>query len=233
MTRRLLSIRPEPGAAATLAAGHARGLKIASVPLFALVDRAWEPPSPDSVDALLLGSANAVRLAGPGLGVFAGKPVHAVGQATAEAARGAGLTVASTGEGRLQTVLDRVAPPRTLLRLAGEEHVPLSPPAGVSLVTRIVYAAEPKPLPAVAEALLHDGAVVLLHSAAAARYLAAECDRLEVDRGQVSLAAMAPRIADAAGGGWRDCRAAATPDEQALLALAADLCHDSGEASRG
>jgi uroporphyrinogen-III synthase len=51
-----------------------------------------------------------------------------------------------------------------------------------------------------------------------------------VPRNAIGLAALAPRIADAAGDGWRDVRSAAQPSEAALLALARDMCHypDSG-----
>jgi uroporphyrinogen-III synthase len=126
----------------------------------------------------------------------------------------------------LQSLLAEVRAPRTLLRLAGEEHVPLSPPLGVVIETRIVYRSEPRPLPPPVAAKLQDGALVLLHSAAAARHLAAECERLGIPRSAVALAALGPRVALAAGDGWRVVRSAAQPREAALLALARDMCHE-------
>jgi uroporphyrinogen-III synthase len=67
---------------------------------------------------------------------------------------------------------------------------------------------------------------VLLHSAVAARHLAAECDRLGIPRAAIALAALGQRIAAAAGEGWRELRAAAAPRDATLLALARDMCHD-------
>ena len=123
-------------------------------------------------------------------------------------------------------MLDGLAGQRlTLLRVAGAEHVPLVPPPGVAILLRVAYETVALPLPAAFAARLRQGGVVLLHSAAAARHLAAECDRLGIPRAGLALAALGPRIAGAAGEGWRECRAAAAPREAELLALAGDMCH--------
>lgn len=232
MSLPIFAIRPEPGAAMTVEAGRALGLTIEAVPLFVVRPLAWSPPVPEAVDALLVGSANVFRHGGEGLAAFRGKPAYAVGEATAEAARAAGFDVAGVGEGHLQSLLDRIAPPLRLLRLAGEEHVALAPPAGIEIATRLTYRAEPLPLPPDAAAQIGEGAVVLLHSAAAARHFAAECERLGVPRGAIRLVALAPRIAAAAGAGWRSVAIAGQPADPALVALADELCHDRADASR-
>lgn len=226
MTVPILTLRPEPGSSATIAAGREAGLIIEACPLFEVRPLGWTPPSTDSVDALLLGSANAVRHAGFSLDLFRDKPVHAVGEATARAAESAGLTVATIGQGSMQPLVDRLAPPLTLLRLTGAEHVPIVPPPGVEIETRIVYESAPSPLSAAAASHISDGALVLLHSAAAARHFAAECDRLGVPPGLLRLAALGPRIAAAAGEGWGEVRSAAEPRDSALLALVRDMCHE-------
>jgi uroporphyrinogen-III synthase len=104
--------------------------------------------------------------------------------------------------------------------------VPLTPPAGISLETAIVYESITLPLPEPAAELLRSGALVLLHSAAAARHFAAECGRLAIHRGDIRLAALGPRIGEAAGTGWAALRSAAEPNEAALLALTREMCHD-------
>lgn len=228
MTLPAFVIRPAPGSAATVAAGERLGLSIEACPLFAIEPMPWNAPAPEGIDALLLGSANAVRHAGAGLEAFRGKPAYAVGQATAAAAEAAGLRIAAVGRGGLQAVLDNdVRPPLRMLRLAGEEHVPLHPPLGVILETRPVYRSVPLPLPAAVAERLREDAVVLLHSAAAARHFAGECDRIGLARDAIRLAALGPRIAAAGGEGWGDVRSASVPSEPALLALARDMCHET------
>jgi uroporphyrinogen-III synthase len=226
LTRPLVIIRPDPGLSATAAEAERLGISIVAAPLFEIEPREWSPPAADRIDALLIGSANAIRHGGSALDSLREKPVYAVGQSTAQAARDAGFGIAGTGEGGLQTLLDRLAgQPLRLLRLAGDEHVPLIAPAGVELVTRIAYASVAQRMPGSLAMGLEAGAVVLLHSAAAARHFAAECDRLGLDRSRIVLAALAPRIAEAAGEGWEAVAAASAPTDAALLALARDMCH--------
>ena len=227
MTLPVIAIRPEPGCTATVEAGRAVGLAIEGWPLFEVRPLAWEAPAPDEFDALLIGSANAIRHGGTGLESFRSKPVYAVGDATAAAAEEAGFTIAISGQGGLQGLLGILAGPLRLLRVAGAEHVPLTPPAGVEIETRVAYESVPLPLSPQLAARLAAGALVLLHSAAAARHFAAECDRLQVLRHIIGLAALGPRIAAAAGEGWREVRAASEPREAALLALAHEMCHVS------
>lgn len=227
MSFHLLALRPEPGLASTLDKARALGLAITGHPLSAIRPLAWECPDPAGIDGLLIGSANAILHGGPNLARLAAKPVFAVGEATAAAARGAGFTVALTGSGGLQGVLDAVPPPRHLLRIAGEEHVPLTPPPGVTFAEVIAYRSEALPLDPAAPLLASGEALVLLHSAATARHFAAEVDRLGLPRACITLAALGPRIAAAAGGEWAAIHTAATPDESTFLQLAFDLCREA------
>ncbi len=224
MSFHCLALRPEPGLAATLDKAGAMGLAITGSALSEIRAVDWDCPDPAGIDGLLIGSANAILHGGPNLARLTAKPVYAVGEATAAAARGAGFTVAMTGSGGLQGVLDAIAAPCHLLRIAGEEHVLLTPPAGVSFAEVIAYRSVALPLDPAAPQLASGDALVLLHSAATARHFAAECDRLGLARAQIALAALGPRIADAAGAGWAVIHTADRPDEAALLQLAFDLC---------
>lgn len=226
MTGPLVIIRPEPGLSATAAEAEKLGFSILSEPLFTIEPRSWNPPARDRIDALLIGSANAIRYGGSALESFREKPVHAVGQGTARAARDAGFRIAGIGEGSLQPLLDGLAGQSLrLLRLTGEEHVAVAAPPGIELITRIAYASVAQPMSGTLARALEAGAVVMLHSAAAARHFASECDRLGVSRSRVALAALAPRIAEAAGEGWAAIETASAPNDAALLALARDMCH--------
>jgi uroporphyrinogen-III synthase len=224
----VIAIRPEPGLSATLAAGHELGLKMVGAPLFEIRARAWQCPDPAAIDALLIGSANVFLHGGDQLSLLQQKPVHAVGQATADAARAAGFVVAKAGMGGLQSVLDTIAAPTRLLRIAGAEHVPLESRQGVMIDTVIAYENAPLSMPDQLAGLLRKGAsqgpVVLLHSAAAAEHFASECNRLEVELGAIRLVALGPRIAAAAGSGWGAVHTASRPRESDLLEMVCNLC---------
>ena len=81
--RRLLVLRPEPGASETVRRAHERGLDAVAIPLFEIETARWEVPEAGGFDGLLLTSANAVRHGGEQLQALRGLPVYAVGQATA------------------------------------------------------------------------------------------------------------------------------------------------------
>ena len=225
----LLVVRPEPGNAATLAAARALGIEPHGDPLFKIVATAWDAPPAAEFDAVLIGSANALRHGGKALARYAALPAYVVGQTTAEAARQAGFAVAAVGSGGLQGLTALLAEDgrRRVLRLAGMEHIPLVSGADTAIETVVLYEAQPRPLSAAGAALLPNGAVVLLHSAAAARQFASECARLDVRRNTVALACLGPRIAEAAGEGWGSVASAQRPDDTALLALAARMCQNA------
>jgi uroporphyrinogen-III synthase len=226
----LVIIRPEPGASATARAARGLGLDANVFPLFEVRPLDWEPVPREDVDALLLGSANALRHGSAALERYRGLPAYAVGEATAAAARRQGFEVIAAGRGGLQPMLAALAPGhRRLLRLAGRERVDLAAPRGVTMTTREVYASEPLPFPPLLARLLTRPAVVLLHSGEAAAHFARECDRAGIDRARLALAAIGPRVAARAGPGWAALRGASQPDDATLLALAAQMCQDTAD----
>lgn len=224
----ILAIRPQPGLASTLALGRTLGLDIAGAPLFEVRAVPWDGPDPAEIDALLIGSANAFRHGGAGgaggIARYSGKPVHAVGEATAQAAQDAGFNVMGIGRGGLQNVVDAVTPGTRLLRVAGAEHVALEVPSSLTIHTVIAYESVPLPLDPVMLQHAGDRPMVLLHSAAAARHFAAQCDRLGLPRGDIALAALGPRIANAAGEGWRAVHVSSQAEDRQLLELVREAC---------
>ncbi len=223
---RVFVLRPEPGLSATMERGRALGLAMEAMPLSHAEPVDWAVPD-GAFDGVLLGSANGLRFAGEGLAALSGLPVYAVGEATADAARARGFAVAKVGSGGLQALVDTLPneSPLRLLRLAGAEHLPIHPPAHVTIATATTYAIVHRPLDEDDVARLAAGGVVLLHSGAAASHFAAECKRAGIDRRVLALAALAPRIARSASDGWKSVRVAANPEDAALLSLAADMCH--------
>ena len=227
--RRVLVLRPEPGAGETAARAAARGLEPVVAPLFEVRPLPWAPPE-GPFDAVLLTSANAARTAGEALGALTHLPCFAVGEATAQAARTAGfaevLPGRSDGAAAVAAMADEGV--RRALHLCGREHIPLEHDH-VTIERRIVYAADAvRALPRAAWEALPE-AVALLHSPRASRLFA----ELLPERGEVRIAALSPAVADAAGGGWAAKEAAARPTDEALLELAARLCNiEPGETER-
>lgn len=194
------------------------------MPLAQVDPVAWKAPA-EPFDAILIGSANAIRHGGKELDKVRHLPVLAVGAATAQAAREAGFAIERVGEGGLQGLLDRLDDaPRRLLRLAGETHLPVDSLSATTIVTAITYATHFLSLTPAQGELLRQGGVAMLHSGEMARHFALQCEVLGIDRGKLVIAAMAPRIAEMAGGGWHSVHIAAARNDTALLELVAGLC---------
>ena len=222
MSRAIAVLRPEPGNTATAAAIEALGLTAIRLPLFEVHAIDWTPPDVTRFDALLLTSANAPRHAGPGLAGLRSLPVHAVGHATAAAARDAGLEVVAVGDrdGAALVATAAASGVRRGLLLGGRDRALASDPIIAEAIA--VYSSDPV---AVAVEALDQlaGAVVLLHSPRAARRVADLIDRAGIDRRTVRLAAISAAAADIAGSDWQRIAAAASPDDAALIALARAL----------
>lgn len=209
--RRLIILRPKPGASATVEKARALGLTVEAIPLFAVRPVAWQA-NPDEYDAIVATSANAFRHGGEGLAALRRLPVNAVGEMTARAARDAGFTVASIGQGGAQ---EMPLPEGRLLHLAGHDHHPVA--GAKSVVVYESVAIDPPP------ALDTDGAVVMVHSARAGERLAG----LVTDRASTMIVAISAAAAGACGAGWQLVAVAGQPSDAALLALARDLCQKS------
>lgn len=230
----LVIIRPEPGCSASLATARGMsGVEVHGFPLFEVSARSWEGVAPDSFDALLIGSPMVFRFGGRGLAALKGLPVYAVGEITAQAARDAGFALAAIGPGSLQPLLGELDPAhKRLLRLAGEERVSLTLPKGVTMEERVVYASEPREMPAELVALLRSPAIIALHSAEAAHHISAQCVSHGIRRAPLRIAALSSRIAAAAGDGWGEVASVPYPEDKALLALARQMCQDPWPGSR-
>ncbi len=208
--RPLVILRPEPAASRSADLARAMGLEVRVLPLFALELVPWSAPDPANFDGLVLTSANAVRLGGNELRKLLALPVHAVGAATAAAAREAGFSVASIGEGGARSM---ALPAGRLLHLAGRDHQSVG-----TAKTIITYEARPVAQPEGIEDLRQS--VVAVHSPRAGGRLAELIDH----RSSIAVAAISPTAAEACSTGWKCVEAAGQPTDDALLALAAGLC---------
>jgi uroporphyrinogen-III synthase len=164
-------------------------------------------------------------LAGDGLASFLQLPCYAVGEATAQAARGIGFGNVSTGPGDAQALIQQMAQGklRRVFHPAGLDHVPVEAP--FEFVKAPVYAAHAVAfLPETAVNAVREGALVLIHSPRAASVFAALLDQSGIERGRVALAAISEAAAVSASLGWKSVAVAARPRDEALLELAAKLC---------
>jgi uroporphyrinogen-III synthase len=214
---RLLVLRPEPGASATVERALALGLDAIAVPFFEVEPVDWQAPDTVSYDGLLLTSANAIRHGGDQLQPLRRLRVYAVGDATADAARTAGFDVAATGTFGIDSILGSLPRQVRLLHLCGaERRTPMAGPQNITTV--VVYRSRPTPSPDLSAAV---GSVALIHSPRAGRRFA----ELIGDRASIVIAAISPAAAAAVGEGWKSVEAADQPSDEALLALAARLCN--------
>lgn len=214
---RVLILRPEPGASATLERARAHGLEAVAVPLFEIEPLPWEAPDPASFDGLLLTSANAVRHAGNQLQQLRGLEVYAVGRATADAGREAGFGIAAVGDSGVKRLLSSIENDLRLLHLCGEDRKQ-TPGARQEIAAIPVYRAKP----CNAAGIPTSGpAIALVHSPRAAERFA----ELATDRNETKIVAISEAAAKAAGAGWAGVAVAVMPDDEAMLALAAQLCN--------
>ena len=218
--KRVLVLRPEPGASTTVKHARERGLDAIAIPLFEIEPVAWDVPEAGGYDGLLLTSANAIRHGGKGLNELRGLPVHAVGTATAKAAREAGFDIASVGEAGVDRLLGSIEPGLRLLHVVGEDRKEPDD-ARQEIQAVVVYRSRARN-----DVALNDvgGSVALIHSPRAAKRFAELAAK--IDKSAVAIAAISPEAQAAAGEGWAAAEAAASPDDEALLALAERLCNN-------
>jgi uroporphyrinogen-III synthase len=218
----VIVLRPEPGNAETVARLAALGIAATSLPLFIVEPVAWDVPSTLLFDALLLTSASAVRHAGEAISALRALPALCVGEATAAAAREAGLTVARVGKGGVSELLAEASD--RLLWLCGENRSALPRRIAAPVTAVPVYHARELAVPA---GVLDQTCIAMLHSTRAAQRLA----ELAGDRTRMRIVAISQAVAGAAGEGWHSVAIASRPDDAEMVAIAVKLCQDGGRGS--
>jgi uroporphyrinogen-III synthase len=216
----LLIIRPQPGADATARMARLAGFDPIVFPLFEIQPVGWPAKDAKPYDAMMLTSANALRHAGKALDALSKLPVYAVGEATANAARAAGLRVASTGNADANAIIVQAAAnsDMRLLWLCGEHQSSVHLPCGVTVDSVPVYNSAALPAPTALIELLSSPILAAVHSVRAARHLMAICDAHGIDKIMITIAALSPAIAESASDGWAKILIADAPNDSALVA---------------
>ena len=215
-------LRPEPGATQTEDRARRLGLPVRRCPLFVGRPVAWEPPSPDDFDALLVTSAQAARLAGPNLARYRRLPAYAVGRPTARALEAEGFAEVTAGQADGTAIAAQIAAHghRRVLHLGGRTVAAIDP--GPLSIRRVpVYEMTGRESVDI-DAAFEQGAIVLVHSPRAGERLAAliGMERRPLFR----IVAISRSALAACGGGWKSGEAADRPDDETMLALARRLC---------
>jgi uroporphyrinogen-III synthase len=213
---KLLILRPQPGADATAARVRAAGHEPLIMPLFRVEPVDWDAPPPADYDGLLLTSANSVRQAGTNLALYRGLPVLAVGQNTAEAALKEGFNIAHIGDSGVDALLGKLTD-RRLLWLTGEDHIGPDANPSIHIDKSIVYRSAAVALLPEFEEMTRNADHTLLHSPRAARHFGGLLAEHHIERSAISIAALSPNIAQAAGDGWKSIYVAPEPNDAALL----------------
>jgi uroporphyrinogen-III synthase len=216
VSRRLLILRPEPGASATAAKAAAMGMDFILLPLFETRAVEWTAPDPASFDAVLITSANAARLGGHGMDRYLHLPLYAVGEATARGAKASGFTNVTFGTGDAVEIARLMAEDgrEHVLHLAGRDRIQMQV---ASPTTTVVTSYASHVLPS---QTIPTGTVALVHSTRAALRFS----ELAADKSSIAVVAISNAVADAAGPGWQSVTVADQPRDAAMLALAARLC---------
>ena len=217
----LVIVRPEPGASATAARAKLLGLETIVCPLFVAQPLSWTSPDPDQFDALVFTSANAVRLSGIQLRRYLEKPVFAVGERTADAARDYGFKDVtaglSSGRALIEILVGRGC--NSLLHLAGADALTLCGSGATVTVLPVYEARAIDPMPDFL-LMLEKPAVVMIHSPRAGRAIATLCDK----RDHLQIIAISRAAAFEMGSGWCDVRYPEYPRDDAMLELANQMC---------
>jgi uroporphyrinogen-III synthase len=230
---RLLVTRPDAEGAALAATLAARGHDALRDPLLTIrIDPQAMPPL-DGVAGLLFTSANGAR-AFAALSARRDLPVHAVGAATAAAARAAGFATVTSADGDVATLAAAVAArcrpeDGPLLHAAGSVRAGdlAGRLAALGFAVRVaaLYAADPAPrLSAAARQALETRALdgVLLFSPRTSAHFAvlATAETLADHLDSVTLYALSQAVAQAADAlPWKRHRIAPIPETAALLDL--------------
>lgn len=226
--RRLVILRPEPGASLSATRAEEMGFaEIVTIPLFKVRPVEWTPPAPDRFDAMLLTSANAARHGGDGLETLKRLPVHCVGEATAAAARAAGMMIGQVGDAGVAQLLALLPDETRLLHLCGQ-HRRMAEDAAQTIVPLPVYVSAAREEPRDLEKL--PDSVACVHSPRAGARLAELVTREGFDPSSIAIAAISADAAEACGPGWQQLVVADAPRDSSLLALAKRLCQSADDA---
>ncbi len=227
--RRILVVRPEPGASATARRLADAGFEPVLLPMTRIAALEQTVPDAKTFDAVAATSANAFRHASAELAAaIAGLRCFAVGAETARSARRSGMKRVEEGGGDAAALAaligrDRASPGRVLYicgRVRRPDFEEALARAGIAVIAAETYDTLPVAYDAAAvEARLGRSGVdaILVHSAVAADALVALLDAQRALFGSPHLVAISPRVARTLAPAGLETAVAAEPDDASML----------------
>lgn len=238
--KKLILLRPNTGALQSAAIARGYGFDPIIAPASEIHPLPWDMPPAHDFDAIMITSANALRMANKSqtkdaLRQYSHLPLFAVGQATAQLARDMGFTIAAIGKGGAKALwpLIREYGAKNIVRLVGRDYVPLDDKP-VNFTTIMTYEARALPMHSALEKLLqqNDGPhIFAFHSARAVQifdnYIEELADKgFQFDKSAHFAAALAPTIGHAIRNNnhspWRDIIISSSASDSVMIAEIAE-----------
>lgn len=217
----LLVLRPQPGADETAGRAVAQGLAPLVIPMFEVRAVSWSMDPTTPYDAVFITSSSGLKFIDKSLNFLRDLPILCVGEATAEAARRAGLRDVTAGTDGAAALADLAAALeyKHLLWLAGEPRTPVIHP-NLIFDVKIIYETVELATDIRVQEVTQQPLVALVHSPRAARRFAG----VVAERKHIDLVAISEKAAIAAGPGWASVHWPDAPSDSAMLEIAAPLC---------
>lgn len=209
--KKLILLRPNAGADQSAAIARGHGFDPIIAPASEIHPLPWDMPPAHDFDAIMITSANALRMANKSqttdaLRQYSHLPLFAVGKATAQLARDMGFTIAAIGKGGAKALWPLINEygAKNIVRLVGRDYVPLDD-KHVNFTTITVYEARALPMHPTLEKLLRQNVgphIIAFHSARAVQIFDNYIKELAqqgftFDKSAHFAAALAPTIGDA------------------------------------
>ncbi len=197
---KIILLRPIEGALQSAQIARDIGLEPIIAPASEIRPLSWDAPSASKFDAIMITSANALRINQEKVTPYRHLPFYAVGQATAKLAKQMGFTIAGLGSGgakALWPLLEQDSR-QHVLRLVGTDHIPIASDKITSIIT---YKAMALPIHIDLQTLLQKNDsphIFAFHSARAVQIFADYMHSFHsFDPSQHYAAALAPSIGKA------------------------------------
>lgn len=211
---KLILLRPSQGAQQSAIIARQMGFDPIIAPASQIAPLPWDAPPAQNFDAIMITSANALRMAHLSkpeiIAQYKHLPLFAVGKATAKLAQDMGFTIAAMGQGGAKALWPHIIShgAKNILRLVGRDYVAVD--NDVNICTIMVYEARALPINDTLKSLIMSATgphIFAFHSAKAVHifdtYLA-QMQNIIFDKSAHYAVALAPTIAHEISPDWRD-----------------------------